>query len=306
MMKISVIIPTYHPSQAFKDVIKSLVKQTAKVELIIIDSSKDKGLIYELTMPFGIKKIIKIRPEDFNHGSTRNLGLSASKGEIVVYLTQDAMPADNRCVEKLIQPILDDHSVGASYGRQLPRKNAGPVEAHARLFNYPSCSEVKTFFDKERLGIKAPFVSNSFSAYRKEVLLSIGGFPSHVIMCEDMYAAAKLLLNNWKVVYCADAMVYHSHNYTILQEFRRYFDIGVFHDKEKWILQTFGKAEGEGLKFMVSEFKYLLKKNPFLIPSAIIRNMMKFAGFRLGLLEHSMPLWLKQRLSMNRGFWSSQ
>jgi rhamnosyltransferase len=303
---ISIIIPTFNPGEDFRELLRLLREQTVGAELIIIDSSNKKGLIDMLTSPYNVERIIKIRSEDFNHGATRNLGLSASKGDIVVYLTQDAMPADNRCVEKLIQPILDDHSVGATYGRQLPRKNAGSVEAHARLFNYPACSEVKTLSDKERLGIKAPFVSNSFSAYRKEALVSIGGFPSYVIMCEDMYAGAKLLLNNWKVVYCADAMVYHSHNYTILQEFRRYFDIGVFHYSEKWILQTFGKAEGEGLKFMVSEFKYLLKKNPFLIPSAIIRNMMKFAGFRLGLLEHSMPLWLKQRLSMNRGFWSSQ
>lgn len=259
----SIIIPVYNPGPDFIDIIKALKEQTVKAEIIIIDSSEDKGLSAELFSPFKIEKIIKIRSEDFNHGATRNIALSVAKGDILVYLTQDALPANSEAIEKLILPILNDSAVGATCGRQLPRKAANPVEAHARLFNYPDSSEIRSFQDRVRLGIKTAFISNSFSAYRKAALQEVGGFPSNVIMSEDMYVAAKILLKGWKIAYCPDAVVYHSHNYSIWEEFKRYFDIGVFHGREKWILETFGRAEGEGMRFMVSEFNYLLKKNPF-------------------------------------------
>ena len=83
--------------------------------------------------------------------------------------------------------------------------------------------------------MKTAFNSNSFAAYRRKALKDVGGFPINTILSEDMYVTAKMLLKNWSVAYCADAKVYHSHNYTIWQEFKRYFDIGVFHAKEAWI-----------------------------------------------------------------------
>lgn len=300
---ISVIIPVCNPDYTFKELLKTLKGQTVEAEIIIIDSSDDKGLIDELISPFKIDKMIKIRQEDFSHGATRNLGLSIAEGDVLVYLTQDALPASNSAIERLVQTILNDKTVGAACGRQLPRNGASPVEAHARLFNYPDSSDIRSFQDRARLGIKTAFISNSFSAYRRTALQEVGGFPSNVIMSEDMYVAAKMLMKGWKIAYCADAMVYHSHNYSIWQEFKRYFDTGVFHGRERWILETFGKAEGEGLRFMLSEFKYLLKENPFLIPLAIIRNTMKFAGYKLGYAEMCLPCWLKYRLSMNRSFW---
>ena len=86
------------------------------------------------------------------------------------------------------------------------------------------------------IGIKAAFLSNSFAAYRRSALESVGGFPSDTIFGEDTFAAAKMLLNGWKIAYSAEATVYHSHNLTFIEEFRRYFDIGVFHSREKWFM----------------------------------------------------------------------
>lgn len=117
-----------------------------------------------------------------------------------------------------------------------------------------------------------------------------------------MYVAAKMLLNKWSVAYCSDAMVYHSHNYTIWQEFKRYFDIGVFHSRESWIKDTFGGAEGEGKKYIISEFKYLIKRNIVLIFPMIIRDIMKFLGFRLGMKEHFINKHIKRKISMTKNF----
>ena len=111
--------------------------------------------------------------------------------------------------------------------------------------------------DAAELGIKAAFMSNSFAAYRREALMAVGGFPKHVIFAEDMYVAAKMLMAGWKVVYEGSACCRHSHNYTIIEEFRRYFDMGVFHAREPWIRENFGGAGGEGLRYVKSELKYL-------------------------------------------------
>ena len=80
--------------------------------------------------------------------------------------------------------------------------------------------------------------------------LVFGWFAEHLISTEDTYAGARMLLAGYTLAYVSDAMVYHSHNYTVFQEFKRYFDIGVFHKKERWILEAFGNAEGTGLRHL--------------------------------------------------------
>jgi len=298
--KISLIIPVCSPDQIiFKKLIESLLDQTVKVEILLIDSSPNN---MALQAPPNMR-IIKISPYEFHHGQTRNMGVEKTDGDIIVFMTQDALPCDNYSIEKLITPFFEDKRIGATYGRQLPRQGAGAIEAHSRLYNYPPVSHIKSHEDIPRLGIKACFMSNSFSAYRRSAFLDVGGFSSNLIMAEDMHIAARLLLKGWKIAYCADAMVYHSHNYTVCQEFKRYFDIGVFHSQEAWIQETFGKAEGEGKRFILSELRYLMRHNPFLIPSALLRNIMKFTAYRLGKMEHWIPLWLKRILSMHKNFW---
>ena len=86
---------------------------------------------------------------------------------------------------------------------------------------------------------------------------------------------------------------------------QRYFDMGVFHAREPWIRQTLGGAEGEGLKFFVSEMKYLLLNAFWRIPESILRTLLRYTGFRLGLIEQRLPLWLKRRFAMNKSFFSN-
>lgn len=300
---ISVIIPTLNASEFLPDLLTNLKQQTVKdKEIIIIDSSSTDNTI-EIAKLFRATTII-IPKEEFDHGRTRNFAAKEAKGDIIVYLTQDALPINEYSIKNLIKPFSEDEKIGATYGRQLPRPIAGAIEAHARLFNYPPENRIKTIADIHNLGIKTIFISNSFAAYRRSALMDVDWFPSNTIMKEDAYVAAKMLLKEWKIAYCADACVYHSHNYRPLEEFRRYFDIGVFHIREPWIRQSFGQAESEGMRYVCSELKYLWNKNSLLIPSAILRTVLKVAGYRLGLMEQYLPIWLKRRLSMHKGFWS--
>lgn len=224
------------------------------------------------------------------------------EADVLICMTQDAVLAGPDALVSLLAAFADP-TVGAAYGRQLPHTDAGPLAAHARLFNYPDASRVVSLADKDRLGLKTCFMSNSFAAYRVADLLAVGGFPANVILGEDMAVTARLLLAGKRVVYQAQACVYHSHDYSPLEDFRRYFDTGVFHAREQWLLNAFGGASGEGLRFVKSELRYLLKNAPWLIPSALLRTVLKLLGYRLGRAEARLPLALKRRLSMFNGFW---
>jgi rhamnosyltransferase len=180
---------------------------------------------------------------------------------------------------------------------------AGPMEAHARYFNYSSQSSLRDLDDRKRFGFKTIFISNSFAAYRREALMAVGGFPRDVIFGEDTITAARLLLSGWKIAYVAEAKVYHSHSYTWIQDFKRYFDIGVLHVRESWLLSEFGGTGGEGSRFVRSELNYLWPRYWWLIPSASIRTALKLTGYRLGRIERRLSLRLKRRLSMHHRFW---
>ena len=146
-------------------------------------------------------------------------------------------------------------------------------------------------------------MSNSFAAYRRAALLDVGGFPPDVILAEDMYAAARMILAGWKVAYDGDAACRHSHNYRASEEFRRYFDLGVFHARAPWIRAELGGAGGEGRDYVLSELRFLGARRLLLWPVSLWRNAGKLLGYKLGQIERVLPLAAKRRLSMHRGFW---
>lgn len=302
-LKVACIIPTYNGKKDLHRLLDSLDEQTAVFELFIVDSSSRDGT-FELAKS-RCRNVISVCGEDFNHGGTRQMMVDHNVGfDIYVFLTQDAYLEDPQAIEKIVTPFANAE-VAAVCGRQLPHLDANVLASHARFFNYPERSRTKSLSDAPELGIKTPFMSNSFSAYRRTALLEVGGFPEHVILSEDMYVAAKMLMAGWKVAYASDAICRHSHNYTQVEEFRRYFDQGVFHAREKWIRENFGGAGGEGLRYVRSELGFLGLHRLHLWPAAILRNACKLLAYKLGQLEQHLPIWLKKKMSMHRRYWDS-
>lgn len=300
-MKYSVIVPTLNPGELWSEWIGALEIQTeAPLMVHVVDSgSTDCSVSLSVDAGFSVEKINK---HEFNHGGTRQKVLKKiTSAEYVVLLTQDAILANHDSIKKILAPFQDE-KVSAVCGRQLPRLNAGYIEAHSRIYNYPEQSSARTLEDRKTIGMKAAFLSNSFSAYRVSALLEVGGFPEDVIFGEDMYMAAKLLKAGGNIAYEAGASVYHSHDYTLLQEFKRYFDMGVFHARNSWIRKEFGSAESQGRNFVVSELRYLLKHAFWQIPEAMLRTMFRFIGFRFGLIERWIPISLKKNMSMNSAY----
>ncbi len=304
MNKLGLIVPTLNPGEAWDDWLATYASQTVKADYpLVIDSSSADGTVRRARRN-GFDTLVIPRSE-FNHGGTRQLGVRLlPEADIIVFMTQDALLAGPDAMARLLS-AFDDERVGAAYGRQLPHRGAGPIGAHARLFNYPAWGQVRGLADRKRHGLKTIFISNSFAAYRRGALLEAGGFPPNTIMNEDTYVAGRMLLAGWKLAYRADAEVYHSHDYGYREEFRRYFDIGVFHAQSPWLRRIFGAAEGEGRRFVLSELRYLAGRAPWLIPSALLRTGLKWLGFRLGSGSRwGLPLFLKRRFSMHRAYWS--
>lgn len=305
MGKVSIVIPTRNGGDLFVRVLEMLARQSKAHELIVIDSESSDGSA-DAARSHGARVIV-IPAREFDHGGTRTRAAMETTGDVIVMMSQDALPADEQAIANLVAPIERDPMVCAAYGRQLPANGASAFAAHLRIFNYPAESSVRTMSDTAELGIKAIFLSNSFAAYRRSALSGLGWFPSGLIMCEDTTVAAKMLIAGYKVAYAADARVYHSHNYSIMQDFRRYFDTGVLHTMEHWLIEDFGGAKGQGLKYVISEFKYLMRRFKIhLIPSFFIRNFMKYAGYQAGChYKEILPAWRK-RLSMHSRWWDKE
>lgn len=303
-MIVCLVVPTRNPGPLWSLWSAAARAQEPSVQGLVVDTCSTDGTNFSC-LPNGWQ-CLRIAAADFNHGATRNLALQhvPPDTEVVVFMTQDALLADATAIQTLVAALAAPE-VACAYGRQLPHTDATPVAAHARVFNYPSTSRVVSLADKDRLGLKTCFMSNSFAAYRVSDLKAVGGFPSDVILGEDMAVAARLLMAGRRVAYVAEACAHHSHNYTIAQEFRRYFDTGVFHAHSPWLLHTFGGAGGEGLRFVRSELAYLWRNAPRCIPSALLRTWVKWFGYRLGRLEKSLPWRFKRWCSMHKAYWGA-
>lgn len=276
-------------------------QRIAPDQVLIIDSSSADDTP-SLAQRAGYR-LETIPKESFRHGATRQYAAGLMEdAEILVYLTQDALLCGERSLQNMLE-VFRNPEIGGCYGRQLPRAEAGPIERHARLFNYSPIPAVRSFEDRKVLGFRAAYFSNSFAAYRRTALDDVGGFPRHSIVSEEVTVAARMLIAGWKLAYQANATVVHSHDFTFAQEFSRYFDIGVHHSREGWILDEFGTVGGEGKSFVVSEARYLLRTRPSLLLSATARNASKWWAYKLGRNEGYLPRGVKEALSAQPGFW---
>lgn len=279
---VTVIVPTFNAGDSFSAFCSMLANQTASIDrVIVIDSSStDQTVEIAHNAGFFVKVIER---KDFGHGRTRQMALTMAKTEVVCFLTQDALLKDESSIATLIEFLLQDEKLGAVYGRQIPYLHTGPLGSFARNFNYPKTSFINQFSDRKKRGFKTAFLSDSFAAYKRSILLAVGGFPLHNNFGEDSYVAAKMLMAGYKTGYCAEAAVYHSHNYSLKQEWKRSKEIKRFHTTEAWMLKTFGKPEGEGVKFVLAQMKWLASEGHLLtIPIAFISDVVKYIGYKVG------------------------
>ena len=123
MIKVSVLILTKNGGPEFRTCLEGVCAQTqaGEVEIIVVDSGSTDGTL-EFVERFPIR-LEQIPPETFHHARTRNFAATLAKGEVLVFLSQDAVPTSNRWLKEMVGNF-EDLSVGAVYGRQLPKEES--------------------------------------------------------------------------------------------------------------------------------------------------------------------------------------
>lgn len=310
MRTIDIIIPTYKPDEKFICLIEMLEKQTILPNRIIVTNTEEK---YYQQLIFGTNFIKKYRnieikhhsKREFNHGRTRRNALKRSDADIFICMTQDAVPADEFLIEKLVQALENEH-VAVAYARQLPEKESTMIECFTRNFNYPNESRIKSKEDIESLGIKTYFCSNVCAAYKRSVYDELGGFIKHTIFNEDMIFAAGAVNAGYSIAYVAEAKVIHAHKYTNKKQFQRNFDLGVSQAEHPEVFEGLS-SQSEGIRFVKLASAYLKasgKRN--LIFSLYVQSAYKYLGYRLGKNFKKLPKKVVIACSDNKNYWKQK
>lgn len=308
-MEIDIIIPLYKPGKELFTLLDKLQNQTIPVNQIILMNTEEKyftALIYgtDFAKRYRNVKVFHVSAREFNHGGTRRFGVAKSQAPVFVMMTQDAMPADEFMLERLVEPLQEN--VAVSYARQLADEKSSILERFSRQFNYPDKSCVKTTADVDKLGIKTYFCSNVCAAYRREIYDKQGGFIKRTIFNEDMIYAAGAIKAGYAVAYAADAKVIHSHNYNCRQQFHRNFDLGVSQAEHPEIFASL-KSESEG-KRMVKAATAYLKKNHMQskIPYFYLQCCFKYAGYLLGKNYKKLPQRMVLACTASPNYWKKK
>lgn len=315
---IDVIIPVYKPDEKFARLIKSLANQNRKPDTVIVMQTVEYADGYEWkTLSDEIRSILDlegakdvnlevhpVNKNDFFHGRTRNRGAAYGHNPYMLFMTQDAIPYDEKLLERLMDVLEMKPEVSQAYARQVTDANAPDYIKYTQLFNYPSESIIKTKDTYAELGIKNIFCSNVCCMYRRDIFNFLGGFEDRVIFNEDMIYARKAIDAGYTVVYEADAKVVHYHKYTIKQQFKRNFDIGASQKMNREAFEGLS-SPAEGGKLVKSIMAALIKKKEF--ASAFYyftASAFKYIGYVLGKNYKHIPYGLKRKFSANPSFWS--
>ena len=164
--EIDVIIPVYRPDEKLHRLLLALERQTVKPSRILLVNTERE--LFDDACVTGTEhvEVIHIRKSEFDHGGTRHMAAEMLQGAFLLFLTQDAIPADDCLIERLYEAFATGREsdrqqpVAAAYARQLPMPDCHVIERYTRSFNYGKESRIKTADDLETLGIKTFFCSN--------------------------------------------------------------------------------------------------------------------------------------------------
>ena len=302
MLTADVLIPVYRPGKQFEELLEKLSRQNYPIHRIILMNTEKKYFPEGLERKYGNVEVHHLAKAEFDHGGTRDQGMRLSDAEVVICMTQDAVPADETMIEKLLSPF-ENPDVCAAYARQLPAADCREVERYTRSFNYPEKSRLKGKADLEELGIKTFFCSNVCAAWRRDKYLELGGFVKRTIFNEDMIYAGKLIQNGGLIAYCADAKVVHSHNYSAKQQFHRNFDLAVSQVMHPEVFAGI-RSESEGIRLVKRSIQYCVHiKKPWLIVQVVTQSAGKLLGYKMGQRYQKLPKKVILWCTMNPSFW---
>ena len=278
-MKIDIICPLYNAEKDIERLHRGILKQKNvdinNIKYILTDSKDNtEELLKKLKIEY-----TKINKEEFSHSLTREQAALSSKADIVVFTTQDIIIEREDWLYNLTKDISDG-KVQACFSRQLCTNNT--IEKYTREKNYPNKSRIVSKENIKELGLQTFFFSDAASAINRKIFEELNGYDGKNLPTnEDMYIAYKLITKGYKIKYCADSEVIHSHTFTLKQLYKRYYDTGLFFGMNSFLDKCGTTKAGGGLA------KYILKraiqdKNIKVLLNFIPNMAVRYIGMKKG------------------------
>ncbi len=304
-----IVIPVYKPGEHLLNLLLQLQKQTLPFNKIFLINTEQVFFDEKKYLIDDRISVTHISKEEFDHAATRNRGMLMSEADYVMFLTDDAIPADSSLISELVKAMeaigQNGEKTAVSYGRQIPREDCRFIEKYTRQFNYPLKSKIKTQKDIDSMGIKAFFCSDVCAMYDRAIYISTGGFVDRAIFNEDMIYAYKMLKMGYCIHYCANANVIHSHNYNLKQQFSRNFDMGVSQAEHPEVFAGI-KSESEGVRLVKKTAMYLLKNGHWYdVPYLVLSSGAKYLGYRAGRNYKRLSNKKIKRYTLNKTYWNN-
>ena len=282
-MTIDIICPLYNAENYIKSLNESLLMQEKvninKIKYIVTKSNdKTTDILDEMNIDYE-----EILPSEFSHSLTREKAAKESNADIIVFITQDIIIKDKLWLYFLTKDIIEGNCE-ETYSRQIAKDNG--IEKYTRELNYPEQSKILTKNDVEKLGIKAFFSSDASSAIKREIFVELNGYDrKNLPTSEDMYITYKLIMKGYRVKYCADSVIYHSHDYGVKENYKKYYDIGKFFKQNSYLNKYKVNKAGGGMA------KYILKRaiqdrNWKVILNFFPNMISRFIGMEIGKITY--------------------
>lgn len=299
-MNVSIICPLYNAEKYILNLDKSIkMQENVDIESIsyILTKSGDRSedILKKIEANYHV-----IEKKEFSHSLTREKQATKSLGDIIVFVTQDVIIENKLWLYNLVRDIIDG-KCEAGFSRQVCKYNG--IEKYIRSKNYPDYSRIVSKEDIPKLGLMTFFFSDASSAVRKDIFKKLNGYDNkNLIISEDMYLAYKIIINGYKIKYCADSVVTHSHEFTCKQLFNRYFDTGVFFTDNNFLSNY--SSNQSGISLAKSVLFNSVKKKDFSTMFRMVPNFAsRFIGMQLGKKYKKLPKILIRNFSLNKNYW---
>ena len=210
--EVSIVMRSFNEAWALGDTLAMLRKQVGPSwELIVIDSGSTDGSV-EMIREFGPAHFVQIASRDYVPGRVMNHGMRLARANKVLFLNADATPANENWLAPLAR-ALEAPNVAAVFGRQISRPDCRAVFA---------CDYERCFGENRESASWDHFFSMVSSGLRKDIW-GRRGFLENLQYAEDDEYTRWAKASGYEVVYCADSIAIHSHNYTAQQAYKRAF-----------------------------------------------------------------------------------